>query len=35
MWATGDQNLLIGVCLSLRGQLDKICPHSIPNLRAL
>ncbi len=26
---------LIGVCLSFRGQLDEICPHSVSDLRAL
>jgi hypothetical protein len=26
---------LIGVRLSLRGQLDEVCPHSVSDLRTL
>lgn len=31
----GNENLLIGVRLSLREQFDEICPHSVSDLPAL
>jgi hypothetical protein len=31
----GNENLLIGMCLSFQGQLDEIYPHSVSDLRAL
>ena len=31
----GNENPLIGICLSFQGQLDEIYPHSVSDLRAV